>query len=454
MDISTKTHPLLSNLNSPDVTGVVPGSLRVREDVRRINARLQTSQQFNFDASPLSLDGALVGSRCELVAVCTAKAHDGTDITSTDPIGLREEASNIIWRDLTLVINGQEITHNVRADIVRHVLDRYHQGSRLTTPSLTEYRQLGADSELVSPAGVLETGMFKNDMIYNSSRFELIRPLNDLPFFAEGDSMIPGFNTIQIRALTTSEPQALFKTTSAVTDAPYLVVEEMKLRYTTVKLEAAIARELQSLSAAGELELTGSLWSAVNLTPRIDAGSRRWIQGVATAFGTTPDLAYFMAFPEVSFIPGIAAYSDGAHPLQHTWAALSDIQFTSGSGEEIRHYRNVDGIGGKVKILQETKKSLSDQGGVVADSGALGDVCAITPQVFVAEPGLGAAPLYMRNWAETETHAITPMTLRVQTDLNDPAYSGAPLASQPYLISKSRHRWVLSTTPGATRIVV
>jgi hypothetical protein len=451
---TVKAHSLLDKINSPEVVGVVPGSLRVREDVRRIDARLQTGQQFNFDASSLDLQGALVGSKCDLIVVARAKKSDGTNVLNTDPISLREEASNIIWRDITLLINGQEVSHNVRADVVRHMMDRFHQNSREFERSHTAYRQLNKDDELTSPAGTPEQSIFKEEMIRDDGRFELIRPLDDLPFFAEGDSLIPGFNTIQIRALTTSEPQTLFKTNNTITSSPYLLVEEVKLRYTTVKLDPAIAQELQSMAAGGELEMNGSLWSAVNLTPRIDAGARRWTQGVATAFGTVPDITYFVAFPESTFIPPANAYSQSQHPLLHTWAAMSDIEFTSGSGEEIRHYRDAEGVGGKVKIIHEARKSVADQGGMNNGTGSLADPCAVDPTTFVLEPGVGSVPLYMRNWAETDTHKIKPMTMRIRADLNDPGFTGAPENAQPYIISKSRHRWVISPTPGATKIIV
>jgi hypothetical protein len=456
--VVSTTHPLLAKLNSPDVVGVVPGSLRVREDVRQINAQLQSSQQYTFDASSLSLDGALVGSRCELVVVARAKSGAGINIPASSTIvSLREEASNIVWRDITLVINGQELSHSVRADVVRHTIDRYHQSSRLSVPSMTEYRQLNNDREISSATGTIEPGIFKQDMIWDGQRFELVRPLTDLPLFAEGDSLIPGFNTIQVRAITTSEPQSLFKATVIEENAngpPYLVVEEVKLRYTSVRLEPAIAQELQALSAAGELELAGSLWTATNLQPGISMGAKSWSQGVATAFGTVPDIAYFMSFPESSFIPPANGASASKHPLQHTWSAASDVQFITGTGEEMKHFRNIDGYGGKVKILQEMKASLADQGGMVSNSGALGDVCAVDGGQFVLQLGVGATPLYMRNWAETETHSIQPMTLKIRADLNDPISNGAAQNAQPYLVSKARHRWVLSTTPGATRIIV
>jgi hypothetical protein len=324
-------------------------------------------------------------------------------------------------------------------------------------PSMTEYRQLNNDALISSLPAALEPGIFKQDMIWDGKRFELVRPLTDLPLFAEGDSLIPGFNTIQVRATTTAEPQSLFKQTTdsaTTTGVPYLLVEELKLRYTSVRLEPAIAQELQALSAAGELELAGSLWSATNLTPRIDAGARTWSQGVATAFGTVPDIAYFMSFPESTFIPPASGASTSKHPLQHTWSNASDIQFLTGTGEEMKHFRNIDGFGGKVKLLQEMKASLADQGGMVSNSGALADVCAVDGGQYVLQLGVGATPLYLRNWAETETHGIQPMTLKIRADLNDPVSNGAVENAQPYLVSKARHRWVLSTTPGATRIIV
>ena len=43
-------------------------------------------------------------------------------------------------------------------------------------------------------------------MIRDDAVFELTRPLNDLPFFADGDSMIPGFNTVEVTATTTADP--------------------------------------------------------------------------------------------------------------------------------------------------------------------------------------------------------------------------------------------------------
>lgn len=452
--LKVKHHPLLDTLNSPEVAGVVPGSLRTSEDVVRVDARLRTNQQFTFSPNELSNDGALVGSHCELVVVGVAKKSDGTDIGATDPISLREEASSLVWRDIALIVNGVEITHAPRADIIRHVIDRYHQASRQTSPSLTEYRQLGNDSQITAAAGTPEAGLWKEEQIRDGLRFELIRPLDDLPMFAAGDSLIPGFNVIQIRAQTTSEPQALFKASVGQPSSPYILVEEVKLRYTSVKLEQPIAQELQQLSAAGELEINGNIWSANNLTPRIEAGARRYTQGVAVAFGTVPDVAYFMAFPESTFVPPLDAYESTQHPLLHTWAAASQMEFIDGSSHTLRQYRDLENIGGKTKLLHEMGKALASQGGVIPGTGALSDVHAVSPTTFVLEPGLGAFPLIQRNWAEMDTLPITPISIRVRVDLNDPVSTGAPENAQPYLVSKTRHRWVLSTTSGGTKLIV
>ena len=125
-----KIHSLLDRLNSSEVAGVVPGSLRVSEAVRTVGSRLKTSQQYTFSANELSTDGALVGSMCELVVVASARKADGTNIVAATPTSFREEAANLVWRDISLVINETEIAHGVRADVVRYVIDRYHENNR------------------------------------------------------------------------------------------------------------------------------------------------------------------------------------------------------------------------------------------------------------------------------------------------------------------------------------
>ena len=114
----------------------------------------------------------------------------------------------------------------------------------------------------------------------------------------------------------------------------------------------------------------------------------------------------------------------------------------------------LSGVGGKVQLVTEMAKSLANQGGVTAGTVALGDVAAVDPNSFMQEVGTAAVPLYMRNWGEQKTHSATPISLRVEAKLADPAYAGAPATAQPYMVSKSRHKWVLSTTPGGTKIIV
>jgi len=446
MENTVKLHPSLDSINSVDVAGVKPNSLRYDEDVIRVDARLKTSQQFNFDLSALSLSRAIVGHTAQLIVTCSVKKSDGSAVAFADPISLREEASSMVWRDITLTINGVEISHGIRADVVRHFVDRFHQNSRLL--GLTNHRQLGPDNNLLIGPGLAETGIFKKDMIHDGARFELLRPLTDLPMFSEGDSFIPAFNTVRIKATTTSDPQILFKTDGTIAASPYIQIEEVRLRYATVELEELVAQSLQQSSAAGELEITGSLWAATNITPRVDSGARSYRQGTATAYSTSPDLVYFALFPESSFIPDTTAYRTGRHPMERVWAGMSAVTFRTGGGEAIRAYRDIDNIGGKVKLLQAARESIASQGGMVEGSGSLADVGAIADDEYVAARGTGAVPLMFRNWAELNTHKINPLTLRVEATLVSTE------ASQPYLISKTRHRWVLSTVPGATKLVV
>lgn len=449
---SVTAHPGIDSLNSPDVVGVMPGSIRVMEDTRIVSGRLNRSTTFNFSMSALALEGALVGSETCLVMSCKAKKDNGTDVLLADAITLQEEASNILWRDITLKVNGKSISKHTRADVIRHSVDRLHGSDRQL--GSTQDRQLSNDSSLLAPVAVLTTDPFYDSMIHDGQRFELIRPLDDLPLFARGDSLVPGFNTISIRAVTTPDPQSLFKTDGTITESPYLEVEQVSLRYSMVLLEPVVARELQTLSASGKLELTGDLWSATELTPRIDPGAKNWNQGVSTAFNTAPDVAYFMAFPQSSFIPPANSFSSSLHPLTHTWSAMSEFRFTDGNGQDLRDYKNIDGIGGKVQLIKEMRKAVAHAGGMNDGTGSLANSSGVQPETFVLEPGMGVVPLVMRNWAEKNTHLTKPMSIRIQAQLNDPISAGAAEAAQPFLVSKSRHRWVLSTTPGETRIVL
>jgi len=449
-----RIHPALDNINSLDVRGVIPGSLRYVDKPIRLDARLNTAQDFTFDLSPLAFDRAIVGHQTKLVISCTAKKSDGTDILPGDPISLREEASSLVWKTIQLTINNTVISQGNRSDIIRHFVDRFHQTSRLTGEGLTVSRQLGTDGNIILAAGVPETGVFKQSMIQNGARFELTRPLTDLPMFAPGDSFIPGFNVVSIKASTTSSPQTLFKTSVAIDESPYIKIEEIRLQYATVGLEKLTAINLQKAGATGTLEMSGSLWTATNITPRIEAGSYSYNQGVASAYGTVPDVVYFAAFPEESFIPATDAFKNGRHPLIRTWCAMSDFTFEDGGGDTLRRYINLEGVGGKTKLIDSAKDSLSDQGGIHDGTVALGDVCAIEPTFYVSEPGTGAVALAFRNWGESSTHKIEPISIHVRATLNDPATFGAPLAAQPYLISKIRHRWLLSNEPSVTRLII
>ena len=106
------------------------GSLGVAKDVRRVDARHKGNQQFSFNANEPSLDSALIGARCDLSVVVTAYKSDWSNVVTADNVSQREEASNLFWSDLTLIVNGVEISDNVRTDITWYMIDRFHNAAR------------------------------------------------------------------------------------------------------------------------------------------------------------------------------------------------------------------------------------------------------------------------------------------------------------------------------------
>ncbi len=445
-------HRGLDSVNSPAPGGFIGGSLRRSEDSETIGGRLRPSLRQTFRLALLSVDRALVPGSVSLVLRCRAQKSDSTNVLTADPIALIEEASSLWVREVKLSVNGVTISRHDRSDVVRHVVDRYFSTSKLDQSET--HRQLNPDTALTTTAGTpITADIFKHDQILDDLPFELIRPLDDLPLFGSNDSHLPGWNTVKIEVTTTSNPQNLFRTDATVAASPFLVVEDMLVRYSTVKMEDSVAASMRLAAAAGNAEFNGTQWSAIQLTPTIPAGATTYRSSIENTFSSIPDVVLFSAFPSATFEPPADSFKVSQHPMLKSFINLSELKFVSG-GEALRDYPRLSGIGGKIQLLEALKESINTEGGDQKGTGSKADKSCIQGDVFVREPGTGLVPLVFRNWHEMLAEIPVPVSIRIDAKLADPAAAGAPVEVVPFMISAVRHRWALSPVSGATRLVL
>jgi len=433
--------------NGPVSTGIVAGSEREgTTQADTIGARLTPSMTRSFVLNELNFDNALVPGSVFLNMRCKAKTSAGADVGTNDPIALIEECSSLAFRSLELKLNTVTVSRMERADVVRNVVDRVVTSALL---SVAGYRQLNSDNEITRTVNNPPTAdIFKHDMIVGGKSFLLTRPLDDLPFFAEGDAYLPGWNTVNLKVTTTSDPQNLFRTDNTIADAPYLYVEEMFITYTTVMMEPEEASKLLAAANAGQASFGTLEWGEQALTPQIPAGATSWKSSVAAVFDVVPNMVLLAMFPTETFNPPADSFKTALHPMVRSWANISEVGFKSGA-TPIQTYARTNGVGGKMEILNGLTKMIDQNAGISGSSSGIRAKTVVEPHVFMEEPGTALIPLVYKNWGSREDVRSRSLSLNAYTAMND-LPGGAPLEVTPHMISVTRVRWNLAPQALAT----
>jgi len=436
--------------NDPVAAGVEAGSERQATAFgATIGARLTPSLERSFLLNTLVFNNAIVPGSVFLNMRCKAYQYNGVDISTATPIALIEGCSSLAFRGIKMYVNEVLVSRLQRADVVRHVVDRTFNATKGL--DLEAYRQLNSDHGIVEDAATpAVTDIFKHGMIEDGQSFLLTRPLDDLPFFADGDTYLPGWNTVKVDVETTSDPQNLFRTDGTITEAPYLFVEEMFITYTTAKILNDHALKLREAAIGDRASFSTTEWNAQSLAPHIDAGATSWESSSQALYDVTPNMVLFAMFPTATFTPSIDSYKDSQHPMIRSWGNVSDIRFNDGGGGVLQRYNKTKGVGGKIDIMNNFTKAIDLTAGVGGSTVGTRTKSAMEPYNFVREPGTGLIPLVFKNWLERDNTQSTSLTISMAADLNDEV-GGAPVAAIPYLISATSVRWNLSPISGATQ---
>lgn len=242
------------------------------------------------------------GSKSFFVATCKALKTDGTPILAADNIQLSPEANNLLFERIDLKVNGETTHTNVRQDVVRHIMRRLttDNGARSENCYLNELME--DDSFIGNNVQSTVTSVFK-DQLTDGKEFQLVRYLDDLPFFGQLDADIPGKTNIVFTIKYCSDTSRLFRTDNT-TDSPILYVTMLELyihqNYLTESAGLEIERDI--MNPAVPFYFTTDKWEFAYLPEgNIQPGTTMFSSNISRIMLSTPDVAFVCLFPASSF---------------------------------------------------------------------------------------------------------------------------------------------------------
>lgn len=242
------------------------------------------------------------GSKSFFVATCKAFKQDGTAVLAADNIQLSPEANNVLFERIDLKVNGETTHTNVRQDVLRHVMRRLttDNGARSQNCYLNELME--DDSFIGNNAQSTVTAVFK-DQLTDGKEFQLVRYLDDLPFFGQLDADIPGKTSLVFTIKYCSDTSRLFRTAADV-DSPLLYVTMLELyihqNYLTESAGLEIERAITNPGIP--FYFTTDKWEFAYLPEgNIQPGTTMFSSNISRIMLSTPDVAFVCLLPASTF---------------------------------------------------------------------------------------------------------------------------------------------------------
>jgi hypothetical protein len=151
-------------------------------------------------------------------------------------------------------------------------------------------------------------------------------------------------------------------------------------------------------------------------------------------------------FKEETFEPAEPSF-EGRHPLLHSWNGVKDVNLTQ-SGECIKSWKGLQ------NTVQPAFSSLNHSfetaaGAQLHTLAPYSKYSSVNSKAFTETDGTGALVYSYRNWGEKQSHAIKPLSLRINA-----TFENSSERAIVYLVSKTRHRWNISLMSKKTQQVL
>lgn len=298
------------------------------------------------------------GSKSFFVVTCKAVKKDGSFVTDADNIQLAPEANNILFERIDLKINGETTHTNIRQDFLRHIMRRLtsDNGARSQNCYLNELME--DDSFIGNNLQSTVTSVFK-DQITDGKEFQLVRYLDDLPFFGQLDADIPGKTNLVFNIKYCSDYSRLFRTDDT-TETPILLKTMLEVyihqNYLTESAGLEIEREI--MNPLVPFYFTTDKWEFALLPEgNIQPGTTMFSSNLSRILLSTPDVAFICLLPAASF-NAVGNSNQVGSIFKKTWGNIREFILRR-NGRVMRDFIGLDIISKRALMYKGIVNTLS-----------------------------------------------------------------------------------------------
>lgn len=444
MEVELPINRHLDSYGNKTESGIVPNQDTYTVYTQNIDTSSWGGRNINFTVDSLGLDRLIVGSKCFLRFLCTAKTSADANILTANPIELREGAGNLIIENSQLNVAGSNVFNDNFSVITRHFFERLANSNHDRIASTEADRYITQDSAVFGlAANTLVSSGIRKTAITDGKQFMISRPLSDITFFGPRDAALPAALPLTFNFTLNSIPGRLFNTDDTITSSPKLNINAVELHIYTVKMEDAYAASFRDALRSGTLMAACDRWATQSVGSSVASAQSLFSFPSDVVIETTPDILGLAFFPDATYNNTTAPYK-GQHPLTTSWLNTSEANLTS-NGRPLRFYRQLGGNSSS-GLKQDLCREVSEFSGYthIVGSGR----SAIDMGVY-SEGYLSFVPIAIRSVSEETVLDPKPFSLNATATMTPNAGS----VSSAYLFYKLRHMWNLSTEPGQTKIV-
>jgi hypothetical protein len=299
------------------------------------------------------------GSKSFFVATCKAIKADGTPVVDADNISLAPEANNILFERIDLKANGETLHTNVRQDVLRHLMRRLttSNGDRASRCYLNEL--MGTDAEIGVNTTPSYSQLIHRNPITDGKEFQLVRYLDDLPFFGQLDADIPGKTNLVFTIKYCSDASRLFRT-DAETESPQFFITMLELyihqNYLTESAGLEIERAITNPSIP--FYFTTDKWEFAYLPEgNIQPGTTMFSSNISRIMLSTPDVAFVCLLPANTF-NAVGNSNQIGSIFKKSWGNVREFILRR-DGRVLRNYIDLDTVSKRGLVYKSVVNTLS-----------------------------------------------------------------------------------------------